>query len=118
MPLSREGGRIYTERPRCPVPFVSSPSSGCIELIVEVELMDVQFVWVDSDDRTISFMQASNMEGILPAQNDIVVELVPKGELVCVLLANFELCFLPKGGRCQSRAWKSPYRTEEKSVDD
>lgn len=86
MPLSRKSGKVCPERPRRPVPFVSSPSSGRIELIVEVELVDMQFVRVDSDDRAVFFVEASNMERVLPAQNDIVVKLVPKGELVCVLL--------------------------------
>lgn len=87
MPLGCKGGKVRPECPRRPVPFVSSPSSCSIELIVEVELVDMQFVRVNSDDRAVFFMEVSNMEGVLPTQNDIVVKFVPKGESACVLLA-------------------------------
>jgi len=86
MPLSRKGRKVRPERPRRPVPFVSSFSSSSIELIVEVKLVDMQFLRVDPDDRAVLFMEASDMEGVLPTKNDIVVKLVPKGELACVPL--------------------------------
>lgn len=67
---------------REPIPFVSSPSGSGIYFIVEVRLGDVQFAWVDSDDGAVFLMHSFDLEGVLPAAENIVVEFIPGSMLV------------------------------------
>lgn len=47
---------------------------------VEVGVVDVHLVRVDADDGAVLLVQVDHLEDVLPAQHDVVVELVPPGQ--------------------------------------
>lgn len=46
----------------------------------EVGVVDVDLVGVDADDGPVLLVQVGHLEDVLPAQHDVVVELVPPGQ--------------------------------------
>ena len=69
---------INAKRLNSPVPLISLLISSAIELIVELGGVDVDFVRINTDDWAIFFVQATDLECVLPPKNNIVVKFVPR----------------------------------------
>ncbi len=72
-----ESGQVSAETSRLPVPFVSSFTPSSVKLVVEVEVMYMKFMRVDTDDGAIFLAEGDDVEGVLASENHIIVEFIP-----------------------------------------
>ena len=76
MLYSRERRVRGPELLRVPAPLIALGAVG-VERIIEIRSRDVQFAWVDADDGAVDGVQVSDVEGVLAAAEDVVVEFIP-----------------------------------------
>ena len=76
MLYSRERRVGGPELLRVPAPLIALGAVG-VERIIEIRSRDVQFAWVDADDGAVDGVQVSDVEGVLAAAEDVVVEFIP-----------------------------------------
>ena len=73
---SRYGRYVGAKSFPLPAPHISL-LSVCVDLIIKVGVGNMDFFWVDSDDRTIFIVQLTQFEDVLATMNAIIEELVP-----------------------------------------
>ena len=58
------------------VAFLATCARG-VQLIVVIGIRDVQLIWIDTNDGSISVLQISDVDGVLAAKDDVVLEFIP-----------------------------------------
>lgn len=66
--------------------LLALPAAGAagVDVVVEVGVGDVQLEGRDADDGPVSLVQFDDLEGVLPAEDHVVVEFIP---FVCVSIS-------------------------------
>ena len=85
MVSSGYGRHVRAEAFSLPVPDVSLLLVG-IDLVVKVGICNMDFFWIDSDDRAVLLVQLAYFEDILATVNAVIEEFVPIGLLEKMLM--------------------------------
>jgi hypothetical protein len=95
-----------------PIPSMPTLARARIQLLDEVGTGYVQFIRVDADNRAVFLVHATDLEGILPYQDYIVIEFVPIRPCVSVTRRGDIKLSLPEAHRCQLWPRESGNRAE------
>ena len=96
-----------------PIPSMPTVPRARIQLLDKIGTGYVQLVRIDADDRAVFLVHATDLEGILAAQEYIVIEFVPIGPCVSLTRRGKIQSSLPEAHRRQlwsgeSGDWAEP----------
>lgn len=75
----REGSARRSKLLCVPLPFVAFcfTCARRVKDVVELRVRDVKLIWIDPNDGAVSVVQFLNVEDVLAAKDDVIVEFIP-----------------------------------------